>query len=134
VAVGNCLYAESHREMRFADPRWAKQDDVLAVGEEAQRRQLLDLLAVDGGLKAEVELSQRLLEWEVSQAHHGQQAPLGATGSLSLEQAVKEVEIAERFLGRLLGYGVEEVGDTRQLQPLEVHVDALVGDAHVTPS
>src|SRR5216683_3992044 len=120
--------------MRFTDAGWAKQDDVLAVGEEAQRRQLLDLLAVNGGLKAEVEVGQRLLEWEVSQARLGQQAPLGATGSLSLEQTVEEVQVAQRLLGRLLGDGVKKVGDSLQLQALEVHVHTLVGDAHVRPS
>ena len=77
VAVGNRLHAQRHSEMCFADARWAKQDDVLAVGQKTQRRQLLDLLAIDGGLKAEVEISQRLLEWEVSQARLGQQAALG---------------------------------------------------------
>ncbi len=47
----------------------------------------------------------------MSQARLGQQTPLGATGSLSFEQAVEEVQVAQRFLGRLLGDGVEEVGD-----------------------
>jgi len=134
VAVGNCLHAERHSEMRFADTRWAQQDDVLAVGEEAQRGQFLDLLAVNGGLKAEVEISQRLLKWKVSQPCLGQQASFGATGSLSFEESVEEVQVAQRFLGRLLGDGVEEVGDALQLQALEVHVHALVGDAHVRPS
>ena len=70
----------------------------------------------------------------MSQSGLGQQAALGATGSLSLEQAVEEIEIAQRFLGRLLGDGVKEVGDALQLQPLKMHVHALVGDAHVRPS
>jgi hypothetical protein len=35
--------------MGFADTGWAKQGDVLAVGEKAQRGQFLNLLAVDGG-------------------------------------------------------------------------------------
>src|SRR5260370_18513804 len=105
--------------MRFADTWWPEQDDVLAVGEEAQRRQLLDLLAVDGRLKAEIEVSQRLLEWKVCQARLGQQAPLSATGSLSFEQTVEKIEIAQRLLGRLLGDGVEEAGDPLHLQPPE---------------
>jgi len=70
--------------MGFADTRGAKQDDVLAVGEKAQRRQLLDLLAVDGGLKAEVEISQRLLKWEVRQrvlASRRRSARLAASAS-----------------------------------------------------
>ena len=39
------------------DTGWAKQGDVLAVGEKAHRGQFLNLLAVDGGLKTEVEVS-----------------------------------------------------------------------------
>lgn len=118
----------------FSDAGWAQEDDVLAMSQEAQGGELLDLFAVDRGLEAEFEVGQSLVEGEVGEPGLGQQAALGAAGGFGLEQPVEEVDIAERVLGRLLADGVQELGHPPQLEPVEVSDDALVGDAHANAS
>ena len=50
---------QADRQMRLAHPGRTEQDDVLGTVEESQLVQALDLLTLDAGLEAEVELPQR---------------------------------------------------------------------------
>ena len=134
VTLGHGLHAERYRQVGLADAGWAKEDDVLAVGEEAQGGEFLDLFAVDRRLKAEVEVGQGLVEREVGEPGLGQQPALGAAGGIGLEQPVEEVDMAERVLGWLLADGVQELGNSPQLEPVEVSDDALAGDVHTNAS
>jgi hypothetical protein len=52
--------AEGDREMRLPDAGWAEQHDGLGALDEAQAGQFAHLLAVNRGLKVEVELVQAL--------------------------------------------------------------------------
>ena len=60
VAFRDRLDAQSDRKMGLPDARRAQEDDVLAVGDVAALRQLLDPLLVDRGLEGEVERLERL--------------------------------------------------------------------------
>jgi len=71
---------------------------------------------------------------KVCESSLGDETALGSTGGLRLKEPVEEVDITQRLLGRLLCDWVEEVGHALELQPLEVRLDALVGDAHARPS
>jgi hypothetical protein len=73
----------------LAHPGLSEQDDVLAVSEEAQGRQLLDLLAVDGGLKAEVEVGERLMKRKVCESSPGDETALGLVDSASRSRSRK---------------------------------------------
>ena len=63
-------------QMRFSYARWAQQQDVLPVPDEAQRGQLSYLPLVDAGLEGEVELLQGLQEREMGQLGLHRHVPL----------------------------------------------------------
>ena len=97
------LHAQRHGQVGFPTPRGTQEDDVLAVGDEAQCGELLDPLAIDRGLEGEVEVAQRLDEGEVGKPRLdegevgkprlGQQTALRTAGGLGLEQPVEEVDV-----------------------------------------
>jgi hypothetical protein len=95
MTVRHRLHAERDGEMCLAHPGWSEQDDVLAVSEKAQGRQFLDLLAVDGGLKAEVEVGERLMKGKVCESSLGDETALGSTAGLRLKESVEEVDITQ---------------------------------------
>jgi hypothetical protein len=52
--------------MGFPHTRWPQQDDVVGPLDEAQPRKFADLLAIDGGLKVEIKLIERLQPGQTS--------------------------------------------------------------------
>jgi len=128
------LDAERHGEMRLADTRWAEEDHVLAVGQEAQGGQLLDLFAINRGLKVKVEIGQGLDERKVRQSGLGQHAPLRARRRFGLEQAVQEIEVGELVLAGLLRDRIDQLGHPLQFQAVEMGLHPLVGEAHASAS
>ena len=59
------LKAETHGQVGFPDTWRPEQDEVFVVLDEVAETQLLDLLAVDRGLVAEVEAVESLDEREI---------------------------------------------------------------------
>ena len=64
----------------LSDARRAEQDDVLGALDKAEPGELVDLLAVDRGLKLEVEVVQALDPWEADQLVTAQRACRGGLG------------------------------------------------------
>jgi hypothetical protein len=118
----------------FADPGRSQEDHVLSVGQEAERGQLLDLLAVNRGLEAEVEVGQGLDESEVGQTGLGDEAAFGAARGLGFEQPLQESNVAQGLLGGLLRDGVQELGHPLQLEPFEVGLDPFVAEVQASSS
>ena len=68
-----CRDRETQREVRLPDARRSKQHHILLALDEAERVETLDLLAFDAGLKAEVEIGERLHDRQTCGAHRGLQ-------------------------------------------------------------
>ena len=109
-------HAQGDRQMGLADARRAQEQDVLAVGDEAQGGQLADLALADGGLKGKVELVQGLDEREVGQLGLHGDIPLVAGRDFGLQQVIQEVEVGPVVLGRLFAPGVQALGHAGQLE------------------
>ena len=80
------LDGEADREMGLTDTGWAEEDHVLLVLQEAELVQGVDLLALDGGLEAEVEVGEQLDGREPRRTHRGLESSVVAQRDLSPEQ------------------------------------------------
>ena len=70
----------------LADARRAEEDDVLITGQEAELVERVDLLVLDRGLEAEVEVVEGLDGREPARAHGSLKAPMIAQHDLSTEE------------------------------------------------
>ena len=77
---------KADRQMRLADARRAEEDDVLLTLQEAELVERVDLLALDRGLEAEVEVVEGLDGREPARAHGSLKAPIIAQHDLSTEE------------------------------------------------
>lgn len=67
------------------DTRGPKDDDVFAPLDEAERVQILELFARDGGLETEIEVAEALDRRESRTAHRRLQAALISQGDVTAE-------------------------------------------------
>jgi len=118
--------AQRDGQVGLADAGRAEQDDVLAVGDEATRRELLNEPLVERRLEREVEIVERLDRGEVRNLHaHGDAlAVLGV--HLVAQELVEEVEVRGLLVGGLAEERVEPLGEMAQAQLLEMLDDACV--------
>ena len=80
--------------------------------------QRVDLLPLDGGLEAEVEVREGLYGWKPARPHRGLQAAAVAKGDLSVQEALDRfgcgraspVHTGEDLVQRLQGTGHLQVG------------------------
>ena len=111
--------AERDREHRLADAGRSDQKQIGLLLDEAERRQLLDHLAVERGLGVVVDLGERLGGREAGEAQPAfEPAPLGRL-DLDREQPLEEASV-----GGLLALGLLE----RRREPLGGRAQAQVGE------
>jgi hypothetical protein len=79
----------------FADTGRAQEDHVLLALDEAQAVEAVNLLALQGRLEAEVEVSDGLYGGQPGGAHGGLQAAVVAQGDLGTEQRLDGLRRAE---------------------------------------
>src|SRR5690606_11973749 len=80
-------------QVRLAYSWRAEEDDILPSLHEAERVQTVDLLSLDRGLKAEVEVVERLHSREAAGAHRRLQAAIVSQADLRIE------DLADRLRG-----------------------------------
>jgi hypothetical protein len=80
-----CRDRESDGKMCFADPGWPEEDDVLLPFYEAGPSEILDLLAFDGRLEAEVEIGQQFHCGQSAATHRRLQTAVVAQADLCVE-------------------------------------------------
>ena len=126
--------AQPDGEMRFADARRAKEEDVFGLAEKPRGRQLADEPLIDGRLEFEFEIVERLDRREVRdlQRHRDAGALFGV--DFLPQDAVEKVEIG-RLAARGVGeHGIEPLGDVAEAETGELLDDAGVDDdAHWPP-
>jgi hypothetical protein len=104
------------RQVRLAGPGRAEQNDVLARVEEVELAEVLDHLALDGALEAEVELLERLAGREASRLDPALAAVGLARGDLGLKQRLGEALVAPVLLAGPLGQLRQRPRGRRRLQ------------------
>jgi hypothetical protein len=102
----------------------AEEDHVLAPLDEAERMEALQLVALDRGLEAEVEVGQRLHRGQAGGAHRGLEPPLVPQGDVTPQQ------FGHRFPGRQLA-AVAPVQDV--IQGLERAGHLEIGELGAQP-
>src|SRR4051794_14399155 len=83
--------AERDGEVRFADAGRPEQEDVAALLDEAEGRELGDERPVELGLEVEVEPGQRLVDRVTGEAEPGALAAGTGGGDLDLQQALEHL-------------------------------------------
>ena len=96
-----------------------------------RRGQVVDELAVDGGLEGEVELLEGAPVGEVGEAQPGGQATVGGGGGLGGDDPFQVTDRGQLFGHRLLGQGGEALRGRVEPQIAEVVLQLLVGDGPV---
>src|SRR5450432_2739477 len=102
--------------MCLADSGWADQQAVGFLLDEPERSEVLDEPAVEGGLRVEVELLERLVSAELREPHPPVEAALLARVHLDLEEVVQEPRVARLLPLSGLQCRCERVGRGAQLQ------------------
>jgi hypothetical protein len=75
--------------VRLAHARRPEEEDVGRLADEGEGGELLDLALVDRGLKAEVELVQGAVKWQMGQPGPGSEVPLPPDAALAKRSARK---------------------------------------------
>ncbi len=119
--------AEDGREHRLPDARRADQQDVRAVVDEPQRREVLDQAPIQRGLGGEVELLERLARRQLGEPQPALQSTLLDGGDFGGEQVAQELGVAGRVLSGVRERGGEAFGDCAQAQVGEVLAQLMVG-------
>jgi hypothetical protein len=133
VVLPDRLVAQRHRQVRLAGPRRPRQQDRLAVGDEAGGRQLAHLPGVERGLGREVEAPQVAREREVRDPHRHLDPSLVAARDLPLAQERERFAQRQLTPGRLVEQAVELIADHCQPQPAEHADERLVVDHRHQP-
>jgi hypothetical protein len=122
---------EGNREMRLADTRRAKDQDVFGLTEKAAGGELADEALIDRRLEFEIEIVERFHGREVRdlESHRDARALLGL--DLLPQDGVEEVEIRRRGAGRIGEYRIEPLGDVPETQARELLDDPRMdNDTH----
>src|SRR5688572_24847972 len=106
---------QANREMGFADPWWAQEDDVFPPLDEAELVKTLHLLATERRLEGEIKLGEPLDRGQSTGAHGGLQASVVAELNLRPEQ------LLDRLGGR----------ERRAIDAVQNRVEGLKGPRHV---
>lgn len=118
--------------MGLAAAGLAEEQDRPALVDEAEGGEVVDELAVDGGLEVEVELVDGAAEREAGVAQSGGHAPVAGGGGLSADEVGEELDVGPVLAPGGLGEGGERVRGVTELQVAEVVLE-LVVDAHTRP-
>jgi len=105
VAVADGFAPEGLGEVAFADAGRANEEDVAGFGDEVAGGELMDTLARDAGIEAEVEAVEGARFAEV-----GAFEPAGAGAAFAHGEFVLEEEFEELVVGEAVGGGFEEAG------------------------
>jgi hypothetical protein len=124
ITPGQSLNAQRYGQMGLPDARRAHEDDILVVGDEPAHGKVLDLLTVDLGLEAEVEVYERLDERKLGHRHTDGEVLLLLGGNLPSHQLVEEVGIGHVLRVRFFQTRLELVVDPVKPQVLRVLLDA----------
>ena len=92
---------ERDREVGLAAAGLTEEQDRPVLVDEPQRGEVLDELAVDGGLELEVEVVDGLVEREPGVTQPGRQAPVAGGGGLFGDEPGEELDV-----GPVIGAGV----------------------------
>ncbi len=109
---------EADGEVGLADAGWAEEDDVFLALDEAELVEALNLLMLDRGLEAEVEVGERLHGGQARGAHGGLQTPIVSERDLGTEQ------ILDGFAG----------GELAAIDAGEDRIEGLKGARHLEVS
>src|SRR3954465_565637 len=109
--------------MSLADGRRSEEEHAFDLGNDPAAGQLADEALVDGWLRLEVELFERLHRREVGDGHAHRDALALLGVPLAAQQAVEEVEIS-RLAACCLGEDrVESIGEIGKAQACEILQD-----------
>jgi hypothetical protein len=134
VSVFDGLEGEADGQVSFPDAWRTEEQDVLAVVEEAEGRELGDSLAGHLGLGLEVELFECLGPGQPRELEVGLHAALEAGGELDVEEFVEDLDAELLSLLGAFEYGIERAEGRFHLEFLELVADPLIaeGSAHRT--
>ena len=118
--------------MTFSYPAGSAQQDVVAVADVIARRQLQDLLAIDGRIEREVEGIQRFLRIQPGAPHAQVELLLGTPLDFILQQPFQKVQVRPLFVYGLALASIQGLQDTGQPQLLE-HGDQFWHWVHDCP-
>lgn len=110
---------EGDGEVGLAHAGRTEQDDVLGALDEAQAGELAHLLAIDRGLKVEIELVQALDPGQPGQLETALDAALVPAAPLGLQGLGEEALVVEIALGGVLADAVELGQEVLHLHALE---------------
>src|SRR6266567_798080 len=102
--------AERNREVALTHAGWPEQNHVASFLDEAERGELRDELAVEGGLKVEVKASQRLVHREVGEAQAAASAACLGRHHLGLEQSLQDLSCGELVLESTVELAAQVLG------------------------
>ena len=127
---------QADRQVRLPDPGRADEEHVARLLHEAQRGQLLDQLAVERGLRGEVEVVQPPRRRERGEAQPAGMPPCFGRCHFDRQQPLQEGGVVELLLLGPFELGRQDLADGRKPQVGQVAAQPLVGAhlAHRAPS
>jgi hypothetical protein len=126
------LVAEGLCEMRFPDTGGPLSEDRFVPFDKATGRQIEHLLAIDRGVKAEIESLQRLAEIDRRAPEPQLQLFLCAALDFVFDETLEEIDVKELLRDGLLRPDLQRGEDARQPEVFEFW-DELMIQLHVPP-
>ena len=112
--------------MGLAAPGLAEEQDGTVLLDEPERGQVVEQLAVEGGLELEVEVGQRPAEREAGEAQACRELPVDRGGCLLPDHPGQELDVAPLLGLGFLGQGGEALGRAVEPQVPEVVFQLLI--------
>ena len=114
-------------QMGLAHPWRTQEDDVFVLGQEGQIEEIHDGLLVQMGMEGEVILLDGFGKGQAGDLHGGLDSSLLLGRNFFFEQMVQKGEIGDLAILGAGGDVVEHFGGPDQLEPLEVVLEAFIG-------